>query len=54
LLTALDAYFIASGDNSWTGTAAENNPCPSGFRLPTNAELSQKRASWTSNNATGA
>ena len=47
-------WLSAPIDNLWTGTAAENNPCPSGFRIPTNAELNQERASWTANTSAGA
>jgi uncharacterized protein (TIGR02145 family) len=31
-----------------------NDPCPTGYRIPTKAELDTERLSWTTNNATGA
>lgn len=41
-------------DNLWQGVSGVNNPCPSGFRLPTDTELNTERASWSSDNAAGA
>ena len=41
-------------DNLWQGVSSTNNPCPSGYRIPTDAELDAERASWLSNNAAGA
>jgi hypothetical protein len=40
--------------NLWQGLSGINNPCPSGYRLPTEAELNSERLSWISNNAAGA
>ena len=41
-------------DNLWQGVSGTNNPCPSGFRIPTDAEWNAERVSWASNNAAGA
>jgi uncharacterized protein (TIGR02145 family) len=46
--------------NLWQGINGVNNPCPSGYRLPTDTELNNERLSWLqapinrSNNAVGA
>jgi len=41
-------------DNLWQGVSGTNNPCPSGYRLPTETEWTNERNSWSSNNAAGA
>jgi uncharacterized protein (TIGR02145 family) len=40
--------------NLWQGVNGINNPCPTGYRLPTYSELDSERLSWSSNNSTGA
>ncbi|MFN3588807.1 MAG: hypothetical protein ACK4UP_05450 [Spirosomataceae bacterium] len=40
--------------NLWQGVSGVNNPCPSGYRLPTPSELNAEKMSWTTNNAAGA
>ena len=47
-------YNGTNPDNLWQGVNGVNNPCPSGYRLPTEAEWEAERASWSSNNAAGA
>ena len=41
-------------NNLWQGVNGLNNPCPTGYRLPTLIELNIEQASWSSDNATGA
>jgi len=41
-------------NNLWQGVNGINNPCPAGYRLPTEAEWDAERQSWSSNNAAGA
>jgi uncharacterized protein (TIGR02145 family) len=41
-------------DNLWQGVNGTNNPCPSGYHLPTEAEWINERKSWSSSNAAGA
>jgi hypothetical protein len=41
-------------NNLWQGVNGLNNPCPIGYRLPTNAELDSERLSWVSDNSSGA
>jgi|GEM_PF-1120538 len=45
-----------SGQNNtlWQGASGINNPCPTGYRLPTEAELDAERLAFSSQNAAGA
>lgn len=40
--------------NLWQGVNGVNNPCPSGYRLPTYSELNAERTSWSSSTTSGA
>lgn len=38
----------------WQGIGGVNNPCPEGFRIPTEPEFRQERLTWASNTSAGA
>jgi hypothetical protein len=40
--------------NLWQGVNGVNNPCPSGYRLPTETEINAERLSWSANTSVGA
>jgi Fibrobacter succinogenes major domain (Fib_succ_major) len=41
-------------DNLWQGVNGINNPCPLGFRIPTEAEYTAELATWSASNTLGA
>ena len=45
---------VPQNNNLWQGVSGTNNPCPSGWRLPTQAEWEAEKGSWSSQNAAGA
>ena len=58
-----DGFFItgsidwrsSQNDNLWQGVNGVNNPCPTGYRLPTETEWTDELQSWTGgNNSAGA
>ena len=40
--------------NLWQGVSGINNPCPGGYRLPTETELDDEHDTWGTDNAAGA
>jgi len=40
--------------NLWQGVNGVNNPCPSGYRIPTEPELEAERLSWSGNTSVAA
>ncbi|MDG2193909.1 MAG: hypothetical protein P8K77_03455 [Polaribacter sp.] len=47
--------WLATQDNTlWQGVTGTNNPCPSGYRLPTKTEWTTEINSWSSSNDAGA
>ena len=47
-------WMVNQIDDLWQVSNGINNPCPQGFRLPTEQEFEAERNTWTSNNAEGA
>jgi uncharacterized protein (TIGR02145 family) len=44
----------SQNNNLWQGVNSTNNPCPTGYRVPTAAEWYAEIATWSSNNPAGA
>jgi uncharacterized protein (TIGR02145 family) len=56
IITSNSDWRSPKNDNLWQGVAGVNNPCPTGYRIPTEAEWEAERASWTNSgqNSAGA
>lgn len=54
LFVLLTNWLSNAETHMWSGTAAENNPCPCSFRIPTAAEWQQEILTWSSSNSAGA
>ena len=47
-------WLTPQDDNLWQGVSGTNNPCPNGFRIPSETEWEAERQSWATNDAAGA
>jgi uncharacterized protein (TIGR02145 family) len=56
ILATTAPYDWRSGQNAnlWQGVNGTNNPCPSGYRLPTETEINAERDSWSPKTSVGA
>lgn len=45
---------VTTNDDLWANVNSNNNPCPEGFRIPTEKELNEERLSWNSQSSEGA
>jgi hypothetical protein len=53
-ITTWSDWRSTQNNNLWQGVSGINNPCPSGFRLPSEIELQGEFTSWSSSNTAGA
>jgi uncharacterized protein (TIGR02145 family) len=56
ILAPNDPFDWRSPQNSnlWQGANGTNNPCPAGFRIPTETEWEEERQTWGTNDVIGA
>ena len=52
--TIYSDWRTSKNDNLWQGVNGINNPCPAGFRIPTQAEWEAEIQTWSSRNSTSA
>jgi hypothetical protein len=53
-ITVFGDWRSSQNDNLWQGVSGVNNPCPTGYRIPTIAEWDAERLSWSANTSVGA
>lgn len=44
---------VPQNNSLWQGVSGINNPCPAGYRLPTNAEFTAELGTWATKNTAG-
>lgn len=47
-------WLTSQDDTLWQGVSGTNNPCPSGYRIPTKTEWDAEFETWSSKNVAGA
>ncbi len=53
-ITSSGDWRSTPNDNLWQGVAGVNNPCPTGYRIPTETEWNAELQSWSANTSVGA